>query len=88
MSAYTWKDRVLNMLEFWICLMQYIVEGYCTNYWIVIDTKVYPEHCQTFKMERFAKTIIPECRCAPGIFKGRKGEGVCGHFEFFSPRYS
>ena len=47
----------------------------------------YAEHCQTFKMEHFAKKIMPECRCATRDFslQGR----FCGtrvilklHFEW------
>ena len=38
-----------------------------TNYWAVIETETYSEHCQTFKMER----IMPECRRAAR--KGRRG---------------
>ena len=41
------------MSEFWMCLMQHIASGNCTNYWAVIETNAYSEHCQTFKMERF-----------------------------------
>ena len=28
----------------------------------VTQTETYLEHCQTFKTERFAKRIMPECR--------------------------
>ena len=33
----------------------------------VIET----EHCQTFKMERFAKRIMPDCRRATRNFSGQ-----------------
>ena len=35
------KNRVLNMPEFWMCLMQCIELGHCTNYWVVIETDVF-----------------------------------------------
>ena len=35
-----------------------------------------PEHYQTFKIGRFAKRIMPECRRAVKIFHGK--EGFCG----------
>ena len=47
MPAYPWIIRVLNMSEFCIC--------HCTNYRAVIETEAYSEHCQTSKMECFAK---------------------------------
>ena len=28
-------------------LMQYIADDHCSNYWAVIETKTYSEHCQT-----------------------------------------
>ena len=34
------RNRVLNMPEFWMCLMQYIAYGHCTNYWAVIETDI------------------------------------------------
>ena len=37
----------------------------------------YSEHCQAFKMERFTKTIIPECRCTTRNISGQ-GKEVCG----------
>ena len=40
-----------------MCLMQ-------TNYRAVIETEAYSEQCQTFKMGRFAKRIMAECRRA------------------------
>ena len=68
------KTRVLNMPElFWMCLMQYIAEGHCTNYWAVTQTETYSGHCQTFKMERSAKKIMP---VQPKNFQGREGCGT------------
>ena len=40
------------------------------------DRETYSEHYQTFKMQRFAKRIMTECRCATRNFQG-KGEGEC-----------
>ena len=42
------------------------------------DRETYSEHCQTFKMERFAKRIMPECRCATRLFSGQWGWGGWG----------
>ena len=78
------KNRVPNMPEFWMSLMQYIVYGHCTNYWAVIETETYSEHCQTFKTERSAKIIIPECTCATRNFSGQWKRGALvelGHFD-------
>ena len=36
------------MPQFWMCLMQYMAQGHCTNYWAVIETEMYSEYCQTF----------------------------------------
>ena len=43
----------------------------CTNYWVVTQTETYSEHSQTFKMERFAKRMRNERRCAAGHFSGQ-----------------
>ena len=42
--------------------------------------QTYSEHCQTCKMERFARRIMPECRCTARYFSGQKEgkEKVCG----------
>ena len=47
------------------------VLNHCTNYWVVIETEAYLGHCQTFKMERFAKRIMPECSRATRNFSGQ-----------------
>ena len=86
---------------FWMCLMQYIALDHCTTYCAVTETEKYSEHCQKFKIERFTKRIMPECRCTTKNFSGQDGEsGDCGTehlqkrsrkgsiFEAFSPRYS
>ena len=49
--------RILNVS------VQYIAHGNCTNYWAVIETDMYSKYCQTFKIERFAKRTMSECRC-------------------------
>ena len=43
MLVYTWKNRVLDMSEFWVCL-QYIVKGHCTNYWAITKTETRQSH--------------------------------------------
>ena len=42
--------------------MQYIAIRHCTNYWAVTETETYSEHCQTFKMEHFAKRMSAGAR--------------------------
>ena len=74
-AEYAWIS--LNMS--WLCLMQYIAESHCTNYWAVIDTEVYSEHFKTHKMDSFAKRIMPECRHTTR--KGRGGFMELGHFS-------
>ena len=39
---------------------------------------MYSEHCETFKMEHFAKRITPECRWATTNFSGQEEGGICG----------
>ena len=39
------------------------------------------ENCQTFKMERFAKRIMNECRCATRNFSGHWSFVELGHFD-------
>ena len=59
------------MPEFWMCLLQYMsYTGHCTNYGAVIIKQECSEHCQTFKMERFTKRILPECRLTTRSFQG------------------
>ena len=36
----------------------YIALGHCINYWAVIKTAAHSEHCQTFKMDHFAKKSL------------------------------
>ena len=35
--------------------------------------QTYSEQCQTFKMERFTRRILPEYRCATRNFSGQRG---------------
>ena len=70
------------MPELWMCLMQYIAQGHCTNCWAVIEIDTYSEHCQTFKMERFAERIIPKCTCTTRYVSGQKGEGFVALGDF------
>ena len=87
---------MLNILEYaLICLNKHISEyvrilnvsdalhniGQCTNYRAVIETEAYSEHYQTFKMEHFAKRIIPECRHETRHFQGRGSLVELGHFS-------
>ena len=48
-----------------------------------METETYSEHYQTFKMQRFAKRIMTECRSATEIFRAREmGMFVeLGHFD-------
>ena len=39
---------------------------------------MYSKHCQAFKMERFAKRIMPDCRCTTRHFSGQGLGEVCG----------
>ena len=57
-----------------MCLMQYIEH---------ILRQLYSEHCQTFKMECFAKRAMPEYRCATRNFPGQGGGGIVEleHFD-------
>ena len=65
---YTQINKVLNMPEFWMCLMQSTGQGHCTNYWAAIETEMHSENCQTLKMGQFAKRIMCECRHAASNF--------------------
>ena len=42
------------------------------------DRETYSEHYQTFKMQRFAKRIMTECRSATRNFQGKGDGDVCG----------
>ena len=55
--------------------MQYIVLGDCANYLAVIEMETYSGPCQTSKIERFAKRIIPK------IIQDRGGFVKLGHFD-------
>ena len=43
--------------------------------------KTYSEHCVTFKMEHFAKRIMPECQYATRIFQHSGCFIELGHFD-------
>ena len=81
MFEYTWINRVLNMPEFWLCLIQHIASGHSTDYCTVIETELYSEHHQTFKVEHFAKIRMPEYRCTTSNSQGRGGFVELGHFD-------
>ena len=74
-------------------------KGHCTNYWEVIEIDTYSGDGQTFKMTRFAKRIMPDCRCATRNFSGQEVGEISSktpekevpqgtNFGVFSPRYS
>ena len=48
-----------------------------------LSRQTYSEHCQTFKIERFAKRIIPGCRFAAINLSRQGGRGVVelGYFN-------
>ena len=49
-----------------------------------LSRQAYSGHCQTFKIERFAKRIMPECTCVgtqPEIFQSRGSFMELGHFD-------
>ena len=60
-----------------------VAQDHYTNYWAVTETETYSEHCQTLKMECFAKGKMPECRCATKNFsgQGRRGFVEIAHFD-------
>ena len=68
---YFLRDMHIHKPEFWMCMMPNMALRHGTNYWIVIETEKYSEHCQAFKMERFAKRIMRERRCASSNFSGQ-----------------
>ena len=73
--------KLLSMPEvFWMCLIQYSIRSLYNLPSSYRDR--HSEHCQTFKMEPFAKRIMPECRCATSSFSGQE-EGFLelGHFN-------
>ena len=46
------------------------------------DRETYPKCYQAFKMDSFAKRIMPQCRCATRTFQG-KGSGIFAELEHF-----
>ena len=84
MSQYAWI--CLNNVEHnWICrhitakteswISQNFECVWCSTYYKV--TVHCTEHCQTFKMEHFAKRIMPQCRCTTINFS-RRGRWIYG----------
>ena len=74
------EKTVLNMPEFWMCLMQYITSLYklLSSY-----RDRYSEHCQTFKMECFSKKNNAWGQmCNQKLFRTGGGRFVkLGHFD-------
>ena len=69
------KNRVLNMPEFRMSDAVHSIRSL---------TVQITEHYQIFKMECFAKRIMPECRCTTRTFSGQGGGGrfvELGHFD-------
>ena len=86
------KNRVLNMPEFWMCLMQYIAKGHCTNYCAVIEIERRIQNTtkhlrwSALQNNKIIIIIIPECRGATQNFSGQGGGGgfwlvELGHFD-------
>ena len=48
-------NRVLNKPEFWMCLTVHSIRSLYKLLSSYQDRQTYSEHCQTFKVERFAK---------------------------------
>ena len=81
MPEYTWINRVLNMPEYVWCIRYAVPYGHCTSYWAVVEAEAYSEYCHTFKMEHFAKTIVPECIHVTRSLQGRGSLMKLGHFN-------
>ena len=79
--------HITGKTECWIC-QNYSECVWCSTYHKVTESieqlprQTYSEHCQTFKIKRFAKRIMPECRCATRNFSGQEeGFVKLGHFD-------
>ena len=59
MLEYVWINRVVNMPEFWKCDAVQTIRSLWKLLSSYRDRDVF-RHCQTFKMECFAKRIMPE----------------------------
>ena len=87
-AEYDWICRLTpEKTECWIC------QNYSECVWCTAEHKVtefteqlprqtYSEHCQTFKIKRFSKRIMPESRCSTRNFSGQEeGFVELGHFD-------
>ena len=61
---------------------------WCSTYYKITEfteqlrRQMYSKHCQIFRIKRFAKRIMPECRCATRNFSGQEESFVeLGHFD-------
>ena len=81
-AEYDWTcHHVSEKMVFWKC------QNSClTQYIAVIGKMMYSEHCQTFKMEFFAKRIMPECRCGTRKFS-RQGRRAFVGPEYFDKHF-
>ena len=61
----------------YIVYIAYIADSHYTSYWALIETDAYSETCQTSKMERFAKIIVPfNYFCIYNIYSMNIGSGI------------
>ena len=63
------------MPEFWMCLMQYILQGHCTNYWAVIKRIGVFRTLSNIWDGCFAERIMPKCTCITKNVSGQRGGG-------------
>ena len=68
-SLNTGINKVLNMPEFWLSLIQCKAEYPLTNYLAIFEAEVYSDHCQAFKRKSFVKWIMLACRHALEFFQ-------------------
>ena len=51
---------------------------------LLSSREVYSKDCKTFKMEHFAKRIVPECRCTTRRFQGKvRFHGTWDFIKYF-----
>ena len=79
--------RIPEKTECWIC-QNYFECVWCSVWHQVIEfteqlpRQTYSKHCQKFQIKRFAKRIMPECRCATRNFSGQEeGFVELGHVD-------
>ena len=69
------------MVRLWICKSNKVTVQITKQ----LPRQTYSEHCQPFKMERFANRIMPKCICATRNFLGQGGGAErfveLGHFD-------